>query len=69
MANPKVEIRPVSAAGRATGFVVWCLTADCAYADTASLKTEAQRVQRAHVRRHRMRQAERRALNEEPRNV
>lgn len=69
MANPKAAIRPVKENGRVTGFVVWCLTGDCEYADTASIKTAAQHVQRTHVRRHRMRQAERRALNQEPRDV
>lgn len=53
MANPKVAIRPVKEHGRVTGFVIWCLTADCEYADTASIKTEAQHVQRTHARRHR----------------
>lgn len=53
MANPRVAIRPVKEHGRVTGFVVWCLTGDCEYADTASIKTEAQSVQRAHAQRHR----------------
>lgn len=72
MANPKVEIRPTGEPGPWPGskqHVIWCLTGDCTYAGSAQTKTDAQVIQRNHVRRHRTRQAERRALNQEPRDV
>lgn len=53
MANPVVKIRPVRNAGRIIGHVVWCLTGDCEYADTADGKVAAQTKQRAHAYRHR----------------
>lgn len=55
--NPKVEIRPVRRSavhgGHNGEWVVWCRTADCEYADTATRKTEAQSLQRKHARSHR----------------
>lgn len=63
MANPKVEMRPVHVGGVTTAYVVWCVTGDCRFTNFHSLKTSAQRLQRDHVRYHRMRRAERRALN------
>lgn len=63
MANPKVEIRQVQRNASTYGYALWCMVEGCSFAEHLFLKTEAQKVQRAHVRKHRMRQAERRALN------
>lgn len=63
MANPKVEMRPVTKGGMTTAYVVWCVTGECRFTNYHSLKTAAQTIQRDHARYHRMRQQERRALN------
>lgn len=69
MANPKVEIRQVRRAFADYGYALWCMVEDCTFADHVFLKKDAQAIQRAHVRKHRARQTERRALNQEPRDV
>lgn len=51
MANPVVKLRAVRRDGR--GYIVWCLTDDCEFAEHAFLKTDAQTIQRGHTRDHR----------------
>lgn len=53
MANPVVKIRQVRRDGRGMGYVLWCLTDDCEFAEHVFLKTDAQAIQRGHSRRHR----------------
>lgn len=69
MANPKVEMRQVRRDSRGFGYVLWCLVDGCSFAEHVFLKTDAQAIQRSHARGHRMRQAERRASNQEPRDA
>jgi hypothetical protein len=53
MANPVVELRAVRRDGRGFGYVIWCSTDDCDFAEHVFLKTDAQAIQRGHARDHR----------------
>lgn len=53
MANPVVQLRPVTEAGRVTGYVVWCDTGTCQHVAVETLKASAQSLQRKHAFRHR----------------
>jgi hypothetical protein len=69
MANPRVEIRLVQRYASTYGYALWCLVEGCTFAEHVFVKTDAQTIQRAHARGHRMRRQERKALNQEPRDV